>query len=612
MIGRLKTLIVMLLLLLILVASFISVLYTLDFQLYVSKNFRDIIGEDGIKFLDEVRANSSILTRMAKSNVLALTPKSFQLIQYLPATWRIALYRAIMSELSYPNLFLSICSSFNSSCTMIYNINELNNTKLMSMLRLLLHLSSSIKAYGYGVSFLPYFVPSSPNSDVCLIFDDLNKNSTLLSSLALSAAGINHTQVHFLDVGHLSLCKWIIVPSTRLYKHISQLLRFTDINNNVQVILLNFEGRYDVLQSNLSNAAKVYIKSTYADINFNIGHIGNDYYINKSCMSGTIVKTFIYPYGRVTPCSGDRVQNIELSISPKIAKSNEIVNVVYFGINNSTPLYIQVHNLHFINIYPLFKAFNNGLVDLQRFLNTLKKVFIDAGIPKGKISIDRDTDFVSLYKVVLKDIEARGRINVEPLSGSIIVVSCTSTLCSSNTTIIVDGDDMIIHGSRLRIIERKGYYVVLKLRNATIDSKDGLRLLLLRSNGNTGMNTTTRMNASRFTLGDALLIVRGVNVEALGDVNIKKIYTFKDLYARFKFRGHNAHVYGTLKISLSVFDNYVAGEKLEIHGSVERFTKSARSYELDLDFVRSVFIPVILMTATLVVLHKVAFKRWVF
>ncbi len=513
----------------IVLVSITSLLYTVDFQLKVTELSKNAVGNEGREFLNYILSHHDILRRLSKSNILALSPKAFLLAQYLPSLWRINLYRHVLGNLRYPNLFLTICSSFNASCSVIYGITDVKHINSSSILWYLINLARVSRVGNYRIFFLPYMVPPSPRSNVCLIFKDFNENIKFIS-MALSRLGVNYTQVYYLDINSLHKCNWLVFPSNQLFREMLKLklVKFPNLSNtnmNTNVIVLNPDGSYNGKISNLT-----------------------------------------------------------------------IINVK--------------KNLYFINIFPLSTAYKDNLLNLRDYINILTEALGHTNIPKGSQEINTNIDFVSMYKITLKDLMISGNITIKPISGSIIVLPCENTepfiimQLRNNNSNIDNMNMLIIKASRLAIRERYGYYALLDLHNATIISKYPLELLMVKNNGS--IRSEVKSNVTR--LGDVQLLLRGFELEANGNISLFDIYTFKELYSKFSFTGENVKVCGSVRVSLIIFDSYIAGTTLWIDGAVKNQRNTVYDYEIDINFLIYVVIPSVIIATFILILRECMFK----
>ena len=248
------------------IMSIMSTPYTVNWHFEVIK--RDSLDARSAEALNNILAEGTLLDELAKSNIIALTPHSFVMAQYLPAIWKIGLNkRNIFMELRYPNLFLRLCSAYNTYYAFLYNNEEIEKEKISGFLKYLFDFSNPIRYEDYEIVLLPYMLPPSIISDIGLVFKEFNKD-TLLTSSILSFLGINYTHIHYLDVNALSRCHWLVVPSNDLVKLTLNVLNSTNSSRH-NIILLNLDGSYTVIQDILRKDSTIYLNTTYEGIKVN-------------------------------------------------------------------------------------------------------------------------------------------------------------------------------------------------------------------------------------------------------------------------------------------------------------------------------------------------------
>ncbi len=248
---------------LIIVTIIASTLYTIDWQLKHAETFKRLLVNEGKDLINVVLSNKNFSRKLAKSNILSLSPEAFMLSQYLPSLWKIVVYRDVLRELVYPNLFLTICSSFNASCAIIYKDTDVKQINPTTILWYFLNLSKTLKAGNFKISFLPYMMPPSFKSNVCLVFKDFDDNIKFISS-ALSLLGINYTYTYYLDINSLQDCDWLILPSEGVLTNIYEMLNLSSVNDlPSNIIILNLNGSYDLLRGISLNNTAIRISSNY-------------------------------------------------------------------------------------------------------------------------------------------------------------------------------------------------------------------------------------------------------------------------------------------------------------------------------------------------------------
>ena len=255
------------------IMSIMSTPYTVNWHFEVIK--RDRLDARSVDALNNILAERTLLDKLAESNILALTPHSFVIAQYLPAIGKIGPdKRIILKELRYPNLFLMLCSSYNTYYVFLYSNKEIDKEKISGFLKYLLNILNPIRQEDYEIVLLPYMLPPSIMSDVGLVFKEFNKDILLTSSM-LSFLGINHTHIYYLDVDTLSKCPWLIIPSDDLVRLTLNALNLVNSSRH-NIILLNLDGSYTIIQDRLLKDSTIYLNTTYGGIKVNGIPYGQD------------------------------------------------------------------------------------------------------------------------------------------------------------------------------------------------------------------------------------------------------------------------------------------------------------------------------------------------